>query len=289
MAEASAAAPAGPGRRGRMAGWLLLLPLMVFLAAAFYYPIGYTLADSMRGAHGITLAHYTAFLASSAGLRVLELTLVLSVAATVLSVALSLPLALLLRRRFAGKGAIQFLMMLPITIPSLVGALGLVILYDRTGWLNYALVAALHILRHPLAIDYTVPGIVLFYIWMFFPYGGLVIMSGLGAIDPAIEEAGRVAGGSPFYVFRTVVLPLLKPSLWAGSIMVFLQCFGAFSVPLIAGGNHQPLAVKIYTVATVFLDWPQASAMAVVMGMVQVVLVIAYRRLDAGTAARRAR
>ena len=48
--------------------------------------------------------------------------------------------------------------------------------------------------------------------------------------------------------------------------MVFLQCFGAFSVPLIAGGNYQVLAVKIFAVATVFLDWPLASAMAVVMG-----------------------
>lgn len=269
-------------RRHRVVGALLVLPLMAFMAVAFYYPVGYTLTDSITGNAGeFTLRNYAGFLASAQGRAVLLLTIVLSAAATVVSVLLSLPLALVLRRRFAGKGAIQFLMMLPITIPSLVGALGLLILYDRTGWVNYFLVAVLHLIPRPLAIDYTIPGIVLFYVWMFFPYGGLVIMSGLGAIDPSIEEAGGVLGGSPFYVFRTVVLPLLKPSLAAGSIMVFLQSFGAFSVPLIAGGNYQPLAVRIYTVATVFLDWHQASAMAVIMGLIQVLLVIVYRRFDA--------
>ena len=79
--------------------------------------------------------------------------------------------------------------------------------------------------------------------------------------------------------FRRVLLPLLRPSLWAGGVMIFLQCFGAFSVPLIAGGNHQPIAVRIYTVANVFLDWHAASAMAVVMAVIQSVLVVAYQSL----------
>ena len=86
---------------------------------------------------GWTLANYASFLGSRDGLGVLALTLWLAFWATLLSILLSLPLALFLRRRFFGHRALQFLMMLPITIPALVGALGLVILYDRTaGWFN---------------------------------------------------------------------------------------------------------------------------------------------------------
>lgn len=276
--------PTRPGARTpQRAAALFVLPLIIFLFAAFYIPLAYTIGQSIQGKNGaLTLANYVTFLAERQGQQVLALTLFLALAATVFSVLLSLPLAMLLRKQFRGKRALQFLMMLPIVIPSLVGALGLLILYDRTGWLNYFLVAVLHVINQPLRIDYTIPGIVLFYVWMFFPYGGLVIMSGLGAIDPSLEEAGRVMGASPWRTFRKVVLPLLKPSLAAGAIMVFLQCFGAFSIPLIAGGDHQPIAVKIYTIATVFLDWPQASAMAVVMGLIQVVLVLAYRRVNSG-------
>ncbi|MGD0432607.1 MAG: ABC transporter permease subunit [Acetobacteraceae bacterium] len=260
-------------------GGLLACPLLLYLAAAFYYPLAYTLAESVtpEAGTGWTLGNYASFLGSRDGLGVLVLTLWLAFWATLLSILLSLPLALFLRRRFFGRRALQFLMMLPITIPALVGALGLLILYDRTGWFNVVLLR-MHLIREPLMIDYTIRGLILFYVWMFFPYGALVIMSGLGSIDPALEEAGRVMGASPLVVFRRVLLPLLRGSLWAGGVMIFLQCFGAFSVPLLAGGDLQPLGVKIYRVANVFLDWPLASAMAVVMGIIQAGLVIAYQR-----------
>ena len=287
MSVAAYPAPAGAARtrivRARLReiviGGLLTCPLLLFLAAAFYYPLAYTIGESLTPEKGTgwTLKNYAGFLGSRDGLGVLALTLWLALAATLLSLVLSLPLALYLRRRFFGRRALQFLMMLPITIPALVGALGLVILYDRTGWINVVLLK-LHVIGAPLRIDYTIHGLILFYVWMFFPYGALVIMSGLGTIDPALEEAGRVMGASPFVVFRRVLLPLVRGSLWAGGVMIFLQCFGAFSVPLLAGGDYLPLGVKIYRVANVFLDWPQASAMAVVMGIIQAGLVIAYQR-----------
>lgn len=289
-AEAGLGAPRGerpagrarPLRRTGLWGGAGVLPLLVFLAAAFYLPAAYTIAQSLHSqATGrFSVANYAAFLGSRDGLETLGLTLLLAFAATVLALALSLPLALLLRRKFRGQSVIVFLMMLPIIIPSLVGALGLLFLYDRAGWINDVLVRALHLLHQPLLIDYTIPGLVIFYLWMFFPYGALVIMSGVAAIDPALEEAGAVMGASPLLVFRRVLLPLLRPSLFAGAIMIFLQCFGAFSVPLIAGGNHQPIAVRIYTVATVFLHWNAASAMAVVMAVIQCALVIAYERMN---------
>jgi putative spermidine/putrescine transport system permease protein len=276
-------------RRGHatsLHGALGVMPLLAFLAAAFYFPLASTIAGSLHvqagGAFGF--ANYGKFLGSHAGLETLALTLLLSLAATVLAVGLSLPLALALRRPFRGKGTILFLMMLPIIIPTLVGALGLLILYDRAGWINFFLVRVLHVLKQPLLVDYTIPGLVIFYLWMFFPYGALVILSGASSIDPALEEAGAVMGARPLLMFRRVLLPLLRPSLLAGAIMIFLQCFGAFSVPLIAGGDHQPIAVRIYTVATVFLDWNGASAMAVVMGVIQCVLVIAYQRMNRAAA-----
>ena len=77
-------------------GGLLVSPLLLFLAAAFYYPLAYTLAESVtpeKGA-GWTLANYAAFLGSRDGLGVLALTLGLALAATLLSILLSLPLAL---------------------------------------------------------------------------------------------------------------------------------------------------------------------------------------------------
>ncbi len=268
---------------------LLLLPLIVFLALAFYYPLGFTLVQSLTDAKGhATLANFAHFLGRRSGWATLWLTLLLSALATAASLLLCLPLAFLLRRRFAGVGVVRFLMMVPITIPALVGALGLLILYDRTGWVNALLVRGLHLFTSPIPIDYTRGGLVLFYVWMFFPYGALVIAAALGAMDPAVEEAARVCGAPPWRVLVSVILPLLRPALLAGSVMIFLQCFGAFSVPLIAGGNWQPIAVRIYTVANVFLDWHAASAMAIVMASIQCALVLTYQVLADRAARRRA-
>ncbi len=268
---------------------LLLLPLIVFLALAFYYPLGFTLVQSLTDAKGhATLANFAHFLGRRSGWATLWLTLLLSALATAASLLLCLPLAFLLRRRFAGVGVVRFLMMVPITIPALVGALGLLILYDRTGWVNALLVRGLHLFASPIPIDYTRGGLVLFYVWMFFPYGARVIAAALGAMDPAVEEAARVCGAPPWRVLVSVILPLLRPALLAGSVMIFLQCFGAFSVPLIAGGNWQPIAVRIYTVANVFLDWHAASAMAIVMASIQCALVLTYQVLADRAARRRA-
>lgn len=263
--------------------FLLLMPLSIFLLLTFFYPLAYTLWQSLGGqAQHINLSQYTAVFQSATERGVFGLTFILAIGSTVLSVVLSVPLALVLRRKFWGSKMIQFLILVPALIPGLVGALGLLFFYDQAGWLNVLLVKVLHVLPSPLAIDYTIPGLILFYVWMFFPFGGLVIMSGLGAIDPGLEEAARVMGATPWRTFWRVIMPLLRSSLFSGSILVFLQAFGAFSIPIIAGGNYQPIAVRIYTVATVFLQWPKASAMAILMGLIQVLILILYGRMQAG-------
>lgn len=268
--------------RHDLAGWLLVLPLLTFLLVVFFYPMSTTVVASLESSHGagLSLAQYAHLIGSGSERGVMGLTFLLSVSSTLLAVALSVPLALVLRRKFTGRSLLEVLMLIPAVVPGLVGALGLLFLYGQAGWFNILLVQVLHIAAQPVHINYTVAGMVVFYVWMFFPYGGLVILSGLQSIDPGVQEASTVMGATGFQTFRRVLLPLLRPSLWSGSILVFLQAFGAFSIPLIAGGNYQPLAVRIYTVATVFLKWHEASAMAVIMGLIQVLVLIVYGRLQ---------
>ncbi len=271
----------GRARRD-VAGWFLVLPLLAFLLVVFFYPMSTTVVRSLKPSHGagLSLSQYVRLFDSASERGVMGLTFLLSVSSTVLSVALSVPLALVLRRKFTGRSLLEILMLIPAVVPGLVGALGLLFLYGQAGWFNLLLVQVLHVASQPVHINYTIPGLMIFYVWMFFPYGGLVILSGLQSIDPGVEEASTVMGATGFQTFRRVLLPLLKPSLWSGSILVFLQAFGAFSIPLIAGGNYQPLAVRIYTVATVFLKWHEASAMAVIMGVIQVLVLVLYGRLQ---------
>jgi ABC-type Fe3+ transport system permease subunit len=133
----------------------------------------------------------------------------------------------------------------------------------------------------PLQINYTIQGLIFCYVWLYFPYTCVTTMSALESLDPGIEEAGAVAGANRWQVLRHIVLPLITPGILAGSVLTFMAAFGAFSVPLIAGGDYRPLAVEIYKQISIPIParWSAASAIAMVMGVLQVAFLAVYMRI----------
>ena len=89
-----------------------------------------------------------------------------------------------------------------------------------------------------------------------------------------------MAGANRWQVLRHIVLPLITPGILAGSVLTFMAAFGAFSVPLIAGGDYRPLAVEIYKQISIPIParWSAASAIAMVMGVLQVGFLTLYMR-----------
>jgi putative spermidine/putrescine transport system permease protein len=259
----------------------LLLPATAAFIGLFCYPMFLTLVLSLRpeGADaGWTLSHYVDFLGDPDGRAVVVLTFGLALAATVSSVALSVPVALALRRRMRGHRLFRVVVLVPLVVPGLIGALGLLIFWGPRGWFNLLLTQVLFL--RPLVLTYTLPGLVLFYVWLYFPYTCVTTLAALEGLDPAIEEAAEVAGAGRWLLLRHILLPLATPGILAGSVLTFMTAFGAFSVPLVAGGNYRPLAVEIYKQIAVPIPphWSGASAIAVVMGVVQVGFLALYMR-----------
>lgn len=253
-----------------------LLPGLIVIACLFFYPLFVTLKTSLISENGLTLFYYTKFLSSSDGLYIIGLTCLLAFGATFLSIGLSIVLILILRRKILGYQFFSILILAPITIPGLISALGLLLFWDKNGWVNLFLQS---FIKQPIALNFTIPGLILFYTWLFFPYTFLITFSKIGSLNKSIEEAAEVAGANKWQVLRYILLPLAKPGLLAGSIMTFMLCFGAFSVPLICGGNYRPLSVAIYTTSATFNRWQEGSAMAVIMAAVQILFLITYIKI----------
>jgi len=276
--------------------FFLLLPALLCFFGLFFYPMLLTVILSFRPeGHevGWTLENYTRFLSDPDGHWVILLTFILSLASTALSVVLSVPLALTLREKVRGHQLYRLMVLVPLVIPGLIGALGLLLFWGSRGWFNLFLLQFVPGVARPLQINYTMHGLVFFYLWLYFPYTCVTTMSALESLDPSIEEAGAVAGANRWQVLRYVVLPLITPGILAGSVLTFMAAFGAFSVPLIAGGDYRPLAVEIYKQISIPIParWSAASAIAMVMGILQVVFLTVYMRLvrQAGGNARGAR
>ena len=273
----------GPLRSQGLATLLLLLPALAGFLGLFFYPMLLTVVLSFRpeGAEaGWTLRNYATFLGDADARGVVLLTFGLALGATALSVLVSVPLALILRAKVQGHRLFRLMVLVPLVIPGLIGALGLLLFWGPRGWFNLFLMRFVPGIDRPVGVNYTLHGLIFFYVWLYFPYTAVTTLAALESLDRAIEEAGEVAGASRWQVLRYVVLPLIKPGVLAGSVLTFMAAFGAFSVPLIAGGDYRPLAVEIYKQISIPIPahWSAASAIAVVMWSLQVLFLSVYMR-----------
>ncbi len=280
------------GRREGLVTLALLLPGMATFFGLFLYPFIITLVLSFRPEGqdtGWTLAHYVRFIASEHGREVIGLTFFLAIATTIFSVLVSVPLALILRRKLAGHRFFRVMTLIPLVVPGLIGALGLMLFFGNRGWFNLFVRDFLPFVQGPIAVNYTMYGLTLFYVWLYFPYTLMTTLSAIEGLDPCIEEAAQVSGADNWKVLRHILLPLLTPGILSGSVLTFMNAFGAFSIPLVAGGNHRPLSVDVYKQIEIFIParWSQASAIAVLMGLMQVIFLTFYMRVLRGKRARR--
>jgi ABC-type Fe3+ transport system permease subunit len=263
--------------------FLLLLPALAGFFGLFFYPVLLTVILSFRPEGqvvGWTLENYARVLSDPDGRWVILLTFVLALGSTALSILLSVPLALILREKVRGHRFYRLIVLVPLVIPGLIGALGLLLFWGTRGWFNLFLTQLVPFVERPAAVNYTLHGLIMFYVWLYFPYTCVTTLSSLESLDRSIEEAGAVSGATRGQVLRYIVLPLIMPGILAGSVLTFMAAFGAFSVPLIAGGNYRPLSVEIYKEISVPIParWSAASAIAMVMGALQVLFLSLYMR-----------
>ena len=111
----------------------------------------------------------------------------------------------------------------------------------------------------------------------------LLLYPPLSRLDPELPEAARTMGASPLRTFITVVVPLLRPSILAGLIMVFVFVLGAYLIPQILGRpQHWTLSVLITDQAIYQSNLPFAAALAVFLlaaslGLIVLTLAIGRR------------
>jgi putative spermidine/putrescine transport system permease protein len=273
----------GSRLRSGLVTLVMLLPGLAGFFGLFFYPMTVTLMRSLRPEGqqvGLTLEHYVKFLSEARAREVIVLTFVLSISATICSILFSVPLTLVLRQKLRGHRFFRLTMLIPRVVPGLIGALGLLLLFGSRGWVNLSLMQLVPFINEPVRINYTIPGLILFYTWLYFPFTAVTTLSTLESLDPALEEAAAVAGASRWRALRHVVIPLIMPGILAGSVLTFMAAFGAFSIPLVAGGNYRPLSVEIYTQINLTpARWSSASARAMIMAALQVGYLTVYMRI----------
>jgi putative spermidine/putrescine transport system permease protein len=271
--------------------FLLLAPALLLLGGLFLAGLGLGLLRSLRymPAIGLTepdLAAYAAILTRPGFLASVALSLWIAGASTLISAGLALSAALLLRQTFPGRGLVGFLFQVNLTVPHVVGALGILYLVSQSG--SFARLAhAAGMIAAPadfpaLTHDPHAVGIILQYVWKEVPFIGLILLATLQTIAPGHEAAARSLGASPWQTFAHVLLPMLLPALGAASALVFAFALGAYEIPLLLGA-HAPEALPVLAWRS-FTDVdlasrPEAYAMAMVIALIGAALLAVHARL----------
>ena len=270
--------------------FLLLMPALLVIGLLFF---GGLLIGLMRSFNympiiGLTEPDFSAYISVFTDREFylsFLLTLHIAFTSTVISSVLAVGAALLLRRQFVGRAIVNFLFQLNLTVPHLVGAIGILYLFSQSG--SFARLAAewgmiTRTSEFPaLVFDPYAIGIILQYVWKEVPFIGVIVLANMQSIGEDYESVARSLGATRWQSFRHVLLPLIFPGMLSASVMVFAFTFGAYEIPAILGASFPAalpvLAYRKYTDVDLAAR-PEAMAMAIVIAVLSGIMIYLYVR-----------
>ncbi len=267
----TSASPAAVGR----AAWLLAPPLVwTGLFCALPLLIVFLISFASRGTYGgvewtFTLANYRD-LADPLYLWIYLRSVALALATTGLCLILGFPLACYIARAPARwQGVWLMLVLIPFWTNFLVRTYAWMNVLRADGLLNRLLIAT-GLVSEPVEILYTDLAVLIGLVYGYLPFMVLPLYAAIERIDRSFIEAARDLYASRWAVFRRVIVPLAKPGIVAGCLLVFIPSLGAYLTPDLLGGARSMMVGNfIQHEYLVVRDWPLGSAASfVLMAMV---------------------
>jgi putative spermidine/putrescine transport system permease protein len=232
----------------------LLIPLVAVVAASL------TAGEFMRlPPEGLSLRWFARFFQRGDLVEALLMSLRIALVTTLVTGIVAL-MAALASQSLSRRMAVWFQigMTLPLLIPELLTAIGLLFFLYRIG------------------LGKTVLGLQIGHIVLAFPYCYVSIAAALRQIDPALDDASGSLGASGWQTFRHVTLPLAMPGLVMGAVFAFITSFDLYTVSLLLkpiGGNTLPLALFDFLTYEFSPTAAAAATMSVLLAFVGVAVI----------------
>ncbi len=213
---------------------IVIIPIFMIIYNAFFF----------EGKFELNM--FVTQLTDSKNLAAMWNTLKIALFATVFGTIMGVFYAWLLGRSdIPCKGLMRALFSIPYMFPPFLGAMAWdLLLNGRSGYLNRFLVSSFGLDGMPFNIN-SIAGIVFVEVSYYFPFVFMQVVSALERMDPTLEECARIAGAKQSTVIRKITLPLVKPAISAGALLILTTSLAHFGVPSILG-----YAQGIYTLPT---------------------------------------
>ena len=244
----------------KIISWLYIVIILLLSVGVPYFSVISTSLIKLRGfglkAGNFTFQHYIElFTENEKGIHTLLNSLILAVSAATICAVLGTIIVLAVRKSKSKlRKAVEAMGLLPEMLPGIVLIIGIMLFWNQ--------------IYNVIPLYNTLGIMILAYVVLFLPYTIQYITSSFTQVSDSLMSAGQVFGGSPFYIFRRITLPLILKGITSGWMMTFIIAFRELvTASLIAPPNT--LVVSTYIVR----EFEQGS---VSVGMAMAVLCVLF-------------
>jgi putative spermidine/putrescine transport system permease protein len=243
----------------------LLVPIIVFFAVFYVYPLGQLLVTSFYD-HGFTTKYYQEFFRDPTYLKVIAITGRLALSVTLITLLLGYPVAYVLATRRSRIAVILMLcVVLPFWISVLVRSYTWMMLLGWRGVINNVLTGS-GLMHDRVALLYNQIGVHIGMVYVLLPFMVLSIYASMRAFDPALLRAAHSLGAGPTEAMVRIFVPMTLPGVVSGSVLVFLNAFGFFTTPALLGGASDiTIAMLVQKQITQLPSWGYGAATATIL------------------------
>lgn len=225
--------------------------------------------DIFDGTFSLASAHISIFMRSVG----------LSLVTTILTLAVGFPTAYFIATRPEKTRELWlFLITIPFWTNLLIRTFAILEVIRNEGLIN-GLLLKTGLIAKPIQMLFTDGAILTGMVYVYLPLMVLPLYASMEKLDFRLVEAGYDLYATPFRVLRKIIIPLVKPGIIAGSILVFIPALGAYVTPsILGGGKNMMLGNLIELQFGQGRNWPLGSALSITLMLIVMVALLVYVR-----------
>ena len=203
----------------------------------------------------------------------------LSILTTIVTLIFGFPTAYFIAtRRQSTREIWLFLITIPFWTNLLIRTFAMLEVVRNEGLINTVLIK-LGLIASPIQMLFTDGAILAGMVYVYLPLMVLPLYASMEKLDFRLVEAGYDLYATPFQVLRKIIVPLVKPGMIAGSILVFIPSLGAYVTPSVLGGGKNLMIGNLIELQFgQGRNWPLGSALSITLMVIVMVALLFYVR-----------
>lgn len=226
---------------------VVTIGIFLIFAVCLIYPLFSLFFSSLKDSNTgeFTLSNFVQFFTKKYYYESLWRSFSVTIITTILTIVIGVPLAYVMTTcKIKGKGLIEILIIISVLSHPFIGAYSWILLLGRSGVITTFLSDTFGI---NLPSIYGFSGILLVFTLKLFPFIYMYTTGALKKLDVSLIEASESLGCTGVKKVFTVVIPLILPTVLAGSLLVFMNALADFGTPMLIGEGYQVMPVLIYS------------------------------------------